>query len=373
MEKEWIDLFTLQEHVRGGIEELFPGKLWVKAEIAAISVKSNGHCYLELSQNGDRGVIAKARAVIWKSKYYALSAYFREATGTNLQAGMSVLLRVQVSYSELYALTLTVDDIDAEVTLGAAELEKQRTIEQLRADGMLDAQQRLELPLLPYRLAVISASTAAGYGDFCNHLHGNDYGFAFHTDLFEAAMQGAQAPESIVDALEAIQTAQEPYDAILILRGGGSSLDLACFDDYGLCLSIAQCSIPVLTAIGHDRDHHVADMVAHTFVKTPTALADIFIDCYAAEDERIASYATGLRLAFTSKLSQMESRLELLHARIHAADPRTILSRGYTLATDASGVVLKNADSVREGDNVNIMFKDCVLSCTVTGKKEYGR
>jgi len=174
-------------------------------------------------------------------------------------------------------------------------------------------------------------------------------------------MQGETAPESITDAIACVESAACGYDAVLILRGGGSALDLACFDDYGLCFAIANCGIPVYTAIGHDKDYHVADMVAYDFVKTPTALADRFIDALAAEDELISSFSTRLRLAFVSKLSEMSSRVELLAARIKAADPRNILSRGYTLVTDSSGVVLKSSAGLKAGDRVSLLFEDgCV-------------
>lgn len=369
MEKAFIDLYTLQMHMRAGVEDMFPERVWVRAEISSVSVKSNGHCYMELSQNEGSTTVAKAKAVIWRTKYQMLGRYFRQATGGDLAAGMTILARVQVTYSELYGLTLSIDDIDADVTVGARERERQETIARLTEDGSMELQRTLELPLLPYRLAVISADTAAGYGDFCRHLLENSYGFHFSVDLFEAAMQGASAPASISDALDAIQASPVPYDAALILRGGGSELDLACFDDYGLCYSIAHCGVPVFTAIGHDRDYHVADMVAHTFVKTPTALADVFLDCYLAEDERIASYSTRLRLAFRSRVAQMESRVELMHSRIRSADPRSILSRGYTLVSDAAGVVLKRAADVKEGDEVTVMFGDGALGCRVLKKK----
>lgn len=372
MEKEFIDLYTLQMHMRAGVEDLFPEKVWVRAEISSVSVKSNGHCYMELSQNEGSTTVAKAKAVIWRTRYQMLGRYFRQAAGEDLRAGMTILARAQVTYSELYGLTLSIDDIDADVTVGVRERERQETIARLAEDGSMALQKGLELPLLPYRLAVISADTAAGYGDFCHHLLDNSYGFRFRVDLFEAVMQGAGAPSSISDALDAVQTSDEPYDAVLILRGGGSELDLACFDDYGLCFAIAHCPVPVFTAIGHDRDYHVADMVANTFVKTPTALADVFLDCYLSEDERIASYSTRLRLAFRSRISRMESAVELLGSRIRSADPRSILSRGYTLVSGPDGVVLKSAGGVRPGDRITVMFGDGALGCEVKEKK-YGR
>ena len=369
MEKDFIDLYTLQLQMRAGVEDIFPERVWVRAEVSSVSVKSNGHCYLELSQDEGGTTVAKAKAVIWRSRYMLLSRYFREATGEDIKAGMTILARVQVTYSELYGLTLSIDDIDADVTVGERERERQATMARLREDGSMELQAALELPVLPYRLAVISAKDAAGFGDFCHHLLDNQYGFVFEVELFEATMQGASAPESISDALDAVQTAPEPFDAVLLMRGGGSSLDLSCFDDYGLCFAIAHCPVPVFTAIGHDRDFHVADMVAHTFVKTPTALADVFLDCYLAEDERIASYSTRLRLAFRSRISQMESRVELLRSRILSADPRSILKRGYTLVSGPDGKVMKSASMAGIGDRIGVMFGDGTLECEVKEKR----
>ena len=364
---DYLELSELQQRLRDCLEDGFPDKLWVRAEISSVQVKANGHCYLELSQSDDRGLVAKAKAVIWRSRYTFLATYFRQATGSNLSAGMSVLLRVQLSYSEVYGLSLVVDEIDAQFTLGEAELQKRRTISRLEEDGLMELQKSLEPSPLPYSLAVISARDVAGYGDFRRHLIENEYGFAFRVDLFEATMQGEQAPESVADAIDRVQTSGVSYDAVLIMRGGGSVLDLACFDDYALCFAIANSPVPVYTAIGHDRDYHVADMVAHDFVKTPTALADLFIDAVASEDERITSFGNRLRMAFTSKIASMESALSVLQSRIHSADPRNILSRGYSLVTDSRGVVLKSSAELRPGDCIRVMFEDGAVEATVQG------
>ena len=368
MEKEYIDLLVLQSLIKAGLEETFPGKVWVRAEISSVSVKPNGHCYLDLTQDNGSGTVARARAVIWKSKYLMLDAFFRQATGGPLKAGITILAHVQISYSELYGLSLTIDDLDAAATVGQKELERRRTIERLQAEGLMDMQKTLELAQLPYSLAIISAGGAAGLGDFLNHLHGNPYGFAFHTVLYEATMQGEKAPESITDAFERIQASGELYDAVLLLRGGGSASDLECFDDYGIAFSIANCPYPVFTAIGHDRDHHIADMVAFGYVKTPTALADEFLDCFASEDQRIEEYAHRLKMAFIGKINLMSGKLDMLEARIKAADPRNILSRGYLLATDTRGVVVKSVRAVNVGDEMKIMFGDGVLDCKVIEK-----
>lgn len=362
---EYIDLKTLQETLKEGLEELFPGSVWVRAEISSVQVKSNGHCYLDLCQTDSGVALAKAKAVIWRNRYLPVAAYFESATGSPLQAGMQILARVQVNYSELYGLSLIIDEIEPEFTVGQAQIQREKTIAALREDGLLDAQRSLTLPPLPYRLAVISARDAAGYGDFCRHLEENEYGFRFSVTLFEATMQGNGAPASIAQALEQVQTSAEPYDAVLLLRGGGSNFDLSCFDDYSLCFAIANCTVPVFTAIGHDRDHHVADMVAYDSVKTPTALADLMLECYMAEDERLSSYDTRLRLALGSKISAMESRIALLESRIKAADPRSILSRGYTLVTDPDGVVLKSASGVKPGDEITVYLNDGLIKAKV--------
>ena len=363
--RDSVDLYELQLMVREGVEAALPSRVWVCAEVASVQVKANGHCYIELCRNRDGRTVARAKAVIWRNVYGPLSIYFREAAGEDIKAGMEILAGVQVSYSELYGLTLTIYEIEPAFTIGAAELQRRQTIARLQEEGLLDRQKLLTPTAVPYRLAVISARDAAGFGDFRRHLEENEYGFVFSVRLFEAAMQGEAAPESISDAIASVEAASEKYDAILIMRGGGSSLDLGCFDDYGLCFTIANCGIPVYTAIGHDRDSHVADMVAFRAVKTPTALADLFVDALAAEDERISSFGTRLRLAFASRLAAMDSALDLLAARIKSADPRNLLARGYTLVADASGRVLKSAVSVRPGDGVRVLFADGSLEAEV--------
>lgn len=365
MERNVIDLYTLQTLLKEGLEEMFPSRLWVKAEISAVKSRPGGHCYMELSQSDESGLVAKTTAIIWSSKFRIISPYFQSVTGIPLQEGINVLVQVQVNYSQLYGFSLIVNDIDPEYTVGDKERERQETIARLKSEGLLDKQQALELASLPYRLAVISAPDAAGYRDFMRHLHENEYGFTFHTELFEAVMQGVSAPSSIADALGRVSSAQPSFDAVLILRGGGAKLDLACFDNYDVAAAIANCPIPVLTAVGHDQDYHICDMVAWKSVKTPTALADVFIDIYSDEDQVIASYGTRLKLAFLNKISAMSSRVDLLESRILGADPRKILARGYVLVLDEKGVVMKSAEGRCSGDRISVMFADGTLGCTV--------
>lgn len=389
MERDFIDLFELQMSIKEGIESLFPDRVWVKAEVSAVKARRGGHCYLELSQSGAEGLVAKCSAIIWSSKYRFIAPYFESVTGSPLSEGMVILAQVQVNYSELYGLSLIIDEIDPEFTLGAKEMERQQTIERLRSEGLMELQKELQLPVLPYRLAVISAEDAAGYRDFMRHIEENPYGFKVLPVLFPALMQGAGCPASIVQALDSVLDSGQQWDAVLILRGGGSKLDLACYDDYQMSAVIAQYPLPVLTAIGHDQDYHVCDMVAHEYLKTPTALADFIMDIYQGEDERISSCQTRVRLAvsnrlyreetlldslssrikggFSLKIAVMESALQVLQTRIEAADPRRILDRGYALAVDADGVVLRGAAGCKPGDKVSVMFADGVLDCIVEG------
>lgn len=406
MEKEFVDLLELQASLKKGIELLFPDRIWVRAEVSAVKARSGGHCYMELSQSDEKGLVAKSSAIIWSSRYRFIAPYFESVTGSPLKEGMVVLVQVQVNYSELYGLSLIINDIDPEFTIGVKELERQKTIERLQKEGLMGLQKELLLPLLPYRLAVISAEDAAGYRDFVRHLEENPYGFQVETVLFPALMQGSDCPASIIAALDRIlevadcdggqggsygegpvEAAGNIFDAVLILRGGGAKLDLACYDDYDLAAIIAQYPLPVLTAIGHDQDYHVCDMVAHEFLKTPTALADFILDIYQSEDERISSYETRVRLAvsnrfyreealleslasrvkgaFVMKIAAMESALQLLQMRIESADPRRILERGYVLATDSRGLVLKGVSGRSVGDKVTVMFSDGTLECVV--------
>ena len=367
MEKEFIDLFEFQTRLKQGVECLFPSRLWVKAEVSAVKARNGGHCYIELSQSDDKGLVAKVNAIIWASKFRFIAPYFESVTGSPVSEGMMVLVEVQVNYSQLYGFSLIINDIDPEYSLGVKEQERQRTIERLSKEGLMELQKGLVFPLLPYRLAVVSAEDAAGYRDFTRHLQENPYGFHVCLDLYPALMQGADCPESIVSALDAVLESGESYDAVLILRGGGSKLDLACFDDYGMAAVIAQYPIPVLTAIGHDQDFHVCDMVAYEYLKTPTALADFILSIYEDEDARLSSYMTRMRLAFNSRISLMESRLNVLQARIAGADPRRILARGYALALDGQGRVMKGTAGRRKGEKMSVMFADGTLDCIIEG------
>jgi len=427
--ESYLELSALLAAVKETVAEAFPLPVWVKAEISSWSPRANGHCYLTLSESRGSKLIAESRAMIWSWKYLPLKRFFESETGELLQAGITVLVQVRVNYSELYGVSLYIENIDPAFTAGEKALEKKRIIERLEKDGYMDMQKELALPRIPYHLAVITSRTAAGYQDFRNHLTLNPEGYVFDLRLFEAAMQGSDAPESITEALA--KAAMAGADAILILRGGGSETDLSCFDDEALAIAIAECEVPVITAIGHDKDVHIADMVSSRAVKTPTALADLFLNIYREEDavidalqdrvsnacarklsamelkvqrcennvslavsRRIAALESALqkaagrvsrgllrkytdtarlsetaahriKFAAASRLSLAVSDLALREARITATDPRNILSLGYVLVTGKDNKVLKTVSRVAKGDRIGVRFQDGSLIAKV--------
>lgn len=428
-ERKYMDLLELQARIKESVAQAFPGRYWVKAEIASWSPRSNGHCYLSLVQSRLGKPVAESRAMIWKWKYPVLTRFFEQAAGEPLRSGITVLVQVQVSFSELYGVSLFIEDIDPSFTLGEKALERKRAIEKLTAEGYMDMQKELALPDLPRHLAVVTSLTAAGYQDFRNHLLNNPQGYAFRLDLFEALMQGEQAPASISAALQ--EAAEKNYDAVLILRGGGSELDLGCFDDFDLAVTIATLPVPVITAIGHDKDVHIADMVAHRSVKTPTALADVFLEAFQAQDAlldrigqrvmaaagrvmsreelRLGGAESRMHRALQGRLSALEMRLQkslgrisrglllkhgqvaavkdaaqrriqfaalsrvsaeysklaLKEALVKASDPRNILAMGYVLVTGKDNKVLKTVDKVAVGDRIGVRFSDGSLTAKV--------
>ena len=387
-----IGLYELQHRIQGALAEEFAGKFWVRAEVGECKLNPAGHCYLTLvdKAEGDGALQARASAIVWASAWRLVGPYFERETGTPLAAGMKILVQAQVQYSELYGLSLIISDIDPAFTLGELEAARRQTLLRLEKEGMLDLNARLPLPALPRRFAVITSETAAGWRDFRHHLHDNEYGFKFTTELFQATMQGSDAPASIIAAMDAVAAREGEFDALLILRGGGGASDLVCFDDYELAVNVAQFPLPVLTGIGHDHDHHIIDDVAHTCVKTPTALADYLIELFATADYRLSSLAQRLRLALESKVSRSEAqlgatllrirsavalrftleekRLDTLALRMAAADPRAQLARGGSIVL-RDGVRATRAADFASGDRLSVLFGDGRVEATVINKE----
>ena len=322
----YITLSQLQQRIKAAVEQSLPLPQWVVAEISELKVNYSGHCYLELVEKSEptRGGApiprAQVRAVIWRQQYAMLSSYFHAETGSKLASGMKIMAKVIVSYHELYGLSLQITDLDPSYTLGEVERQRQMTIAQLQADGVWDLNREEPMPLLVQRVAVVSSGAAAGYRDFCNELSAG--GYAFRVELFDAVMQGQAAEESLCQALERVAQRVEEFDAVVIIRGGGSASDLSCFNSYRLCSYVAQFPLPVITGIGHDKDVSVADMVAHTPLKTPTAVAAWLTERMARQDGWLEEAVVRLMQLAQSATERERVRLERLESDLRVGAVR---------------------------------------------------
>ena len=400
---ESLSLYELGRLIRRTLNQGLPDAYWVQAELSEVREAYNGHCYIELVQKAERGnaLLAKARGTIWANIYKMLRPYFENATGQCFAAGIKVLLQVSVEYHEQYGLSLTVHDIDPTYTLGDMARRRREILMQLEEEGVLTLNKELSMPLLPQRIAVVSAAGAAGYGDFCDQLMDNPYGFVFYPKLFPAVMQGDRVEETVIAALDRIAAERDEWDVVVIIRGGGATSDLSGFDTYPLAANCVQFPLPIITGIGHERDDTVLDMVAHTRVKTPTAAAEYLIatlsdaaaaldtlvasltanltECIHREEARLQQIATRLpsllalvhtrqlhrieqiesrlKVAGAHSLVKQQHRLQLIEKIIEGASPSHILQRGYSI-TRCDGRVVRNAASLPEGTVLTTEFAD---------------
>lgn len=404
MTENALSLSQLACQIKSVVEGSFTRSYIVAAEIQSVSQNRSGHAYLELIEKDSASelIISQLRATIWASKYRILKPYFESATGCAFAAGIKIMVKVNVSYHLLYGLSLNITDIMPEYTVGELALQKRRTIEQLKTDGVFDMNKTLMLPSLARRIAVISSPSAAGYGDFLKQLAENRYGYKFKCELFEAFMQGEAAVESVSAALDRIFERISDFDCVAVIRGGGGKTDLTCFDSYVLCQNICQFPLPVITGIGHDRDESIADMVAFQSLKTPTATAQFFIDRIASCAlnfsrlyEKIAKMADSVieynkrriseieikRTLFLknicplamSRLEKTRSRifsllqhlleikkhnLEQIEVKIELNSPESVLKRGFTAAKSSDGRFVMSAKDVAAGEELVTCFYD---------------
>ena len=382
---EKYSLKELCDWIQEMVENDLPDRYWVCAEIASMSVR--GHCYMELVEKAENGILAaKVRATCWSNVYHLLSAYFLQETGQSLHTGLQVMLEVSVEYHAVYGLSLNVWNIDPTYTLGDLAKQRQVTIQQLTEDGVMNLQKALQIPSLPWRVAVISSADAAGYGDFCDQLKHNRFGFKFHVQLYPAVVQGDTAARSVVQALNSIAALEEEWDVVIIIRGGGASTDMSCFDDYNLASHCAQFPLPIIAGIGHTRDVSVVDMVVHTSVKTPTAAAEWLIERVAEQVERVGSLMLRLQRATQNAVSREKNRLLLYEQQIFNAvrgkairergkldlwmktielhSPERIFKMGYSL-TMVNGKMVRSQSEVNEGDMLETHLHDGVIQSVV--------
>jgi exodeoxyribonuclease VII large subunit len=378
--------------VRAAIEEQLPLRYWVTGELSEVRATSVGHCYIELIERDEATgeISAKARGTIWSRVYSLLRPYFLEQTGREFSVGLKVLLQVSVNFHELYGFSLDVCDIEPAYTIGDMARQRMLIVQRLTDEGVINLNKELPFPLLPKRVAVISSASAAGYGDFCDQLNGNLYGFNFRVQLFPAPMQGSKVEEGIISALNAIACDLDSWDVVVIIRGGGATSDLSCFDTYDLANNCAQFPLPVVTGIGHQRDDTLLDIVAHTRVKTPTAAAELLIHTMlvqaekienlrraipdtvsrriADERRRVEMLVQNLPLSVAMLLQQQRHRLDIWEQKLQASSPDRILAKGYTL-TLCGGRIVRSAAELSAGDEVVTRFADGDVTSTVKNIK----
>ena len=313
MSQKGISLFQLNQQIKGVLSETFTSGTWIVAEISELRYNQNGHCYLELvekDENSDQ-IIAKAKATIWSYTFRMLKPYFETTTGQSFSSGIKILVNVSVEFQEIYGFSLNIKDIDPTYTLGDMARRRKEIIARLDEEGVLKMNKELSFPEIPKCIAVISSPTAAGYEDFTNQIDNNAFSYKFHYKLFPAIMQGNNAEESIIAALDKINEYEDVFDVAVIIRGGGSQSDLNCFDSYWLAFNIAQFPMPVISGIGHERDETIVDLVAHYKVKTPTAAAEFLIDCF----DECREYQNNLREQFLEEVNEvlLSSSERLVH------------------------------------------------------------
>ncbi len=353
------DFLTLKQvnlKVSKALAETFYEPIWMTAEISEIRTTTQGHCYLEFIEKSSRSehITARARGTIWAQRWWLVKETFERFTGQSLAAGMKILVCVEVEMHELYGYSLNVIDIDPGYTVGELARQRNEIIRQLTEDGIIDLNKELPLPTLPQRIAVISAAGAAGYGDFCAQLAGNEWGLVFYPHLFPAVMQGDKTEASIIQALDNIYRHCTNFDIVVIIRGGGATADLAAFDSYMLAAHCAQFPLPILVGIGHERDKTVLDLVAHTSLKTPTAVAAYLIELLSRQYERIRMFSEKLQRASLS-LHREINRLSLIGERV-ALSAGNLISRQQNTLSNLKQQVYTTAQSRIETEKNKLKF-----------------
>ena len=313
-----ISISQLSNKIKKNLKEAFPENFWLIGEISEFRVHSSGHAYLELIEKDEKTdqIKARMRATIWSYTYRMLRPYFEGSTGYNLEAGIKIMVSASLEFHKQYGLSINIVDIDPNYTIGDLARKKAEIIERLTREGVIDMNKNLSFPVVPQRIAIISSESAAGYGDFLHSLNNNPYDFHFVLTLFPSAMQGDKAVSSIVKSLENIYLNEKDFDVVVLVRGGGATTDMECFNDYDLALNLSQFPLPVITGIGHERDDTIADLVAFQKIKTPTGVAEFLID----------------------KMLEFTSRLEFLRAGISKIAKNEILFRQQMLESYKTGI-----------------------------------
>lgn len=387
-----ITLLDLTRRLAAAVSDAAICDVWITAETSDLRC-SGGHCYMELIQkNADSGAtVARMRAAIWASRFAGLNAEFRMATGAPLASGIKIMARVTASYHPVYGLSLTVNDINPDYTLGDLLRRRREILAQLTREGVADMNRQLPWPEPVQRIAVISAAGAAGYGDFINQLYHNSQRLRFCTELFPAVLQGPKAPASIIEALDAIAAHIDDFDCVVIIRGGGATSELASFDDYQLAANVAQFPLPIIVGVGHERDVTILDYVANMRVKTPTAAAEWLISRGDAQLQRLRQLGTDLLRCVSDRLSGNRRQLAFIQGQIaplvqgaiarnrqlldstsrllDALSPQATLRRGYSI-TRLDGHAVTSPDKLSDGQRITTVLAEGTVEFSISRIKK---
>ena len=276
-------VFTLQQVVRSikkTLEDRYSQNYWVKAEMHKLNKYPSGHAFPELVQKDDNKIVAQITGTIWKQQLERINTKFIEVVKEPLREGTTLLLLVKINYSETFGLGLQILDIDPSFSLGELQKQREETLRKLAKEGLLNLNQKLHFPLLPKRVAIISADSSKGLSDFLQVLQENEKSYFIFTHLFNAYLQGDVAVQSIISALKKIKRVKDHFDIVIIVRGGGAEVGMTCYNNYDLCKAIAEFPLPVLTGIGHSTNLNVAEMVSFRNEITPTKLAEFLLQTF---------------------------------------------------------------------------------------------
>ena len=315
--KKALTLYELNSLVRETIELTLSEEYWVQAEVSEVR-EVRGHCYMELIEKDEIGntPVARASAKCWKSTWMLVRPHFERVTGQSLHAGLKVLLKVYPQFHENFGFSWIVTDIDPQYTMGDMARKRMEIINILKEEGVFDLNKELKISSFANRIAVISSANAAGYGDFCNQLENNEYGFYFSTSLFSATMQGENIEKSIIAALNAINDNIDDFDCVVIIRGGGATSDLSGFDTLSLAENIANFPLPIITGIGHERDESILDMISNTRVKTPTAAAAFLINNLKFTLDKIEDCRNRIVKSVTARMEYENQRVNRISDKL---------------------------------------------------------
>lgn len=306
-------IFTLQQvanSIRKTIEQRYTQTYWVKAEMHKLNRFPSGHAFPELVQKEGEKIIAQLNGTIWKQQLERINQRFISVVKEPIKDGISLLLLVKINFSETFGLSLQILDIDPSFSLGELQRQRDETLKKLASLGILNQNQLRDFPLIPKRIAVISADSSKGLSDFMDVLNSNENGYQFFTYLFPAYLQGDVAVDSIIGALKKIEKIKAYFDIVVIVRGGGAEVSMTCYNHFELCQAIAEFPLPVLTGIGHSTNLTVAEMISFRNAITPTKLAEFLIQTYREFDQQIKELQTQLLSISRNNLHLSTSKFE---------------------------------------------------------------